>query len=180
MNHPLPEGVEIHRLKRHADSRGALYEMYREAWTPQPPFRQWNVVRSEGSVLRGVHVHPRHCDYLHVLEGSMLLGLHDLRPEDPAERISCLVELGSSEPCAAFIPPGVCHGFWFAKPTFYIYGLSTGWSMAEELGCRYDDPSLGLDWPAENPVLSPRDQSPSHDYAAMRRAWFDLTAVAAE
>lgn len=167
----LPEGVVIRPLAVHADDRGALRELYRAEWAPTPPFRQWNLVRSEGRVLRGVHVHPRHADYLHVIEGEMLLGLHDLRPEDPARRAACLVALDGREPRTAFIPPGVCHGFWFAEPALYVYGLSTGWFPSEELGCRYDDPALGLDWPARDPILSPRDESPALDYAAMREAW---------
>lgn len=73
----------------------------------------------------------------------------------------------------------MCHGFWFDGPTSYIYGLSTGWSMTEELGCRYDDPALGLDWAVESPVLSPRDATPAPDYAAIRAAWIGMQAEAA-
>lgn len=167
----LPDGVLFRPLTRHSDSRGVLAEIYRADWTPSAPFLQWNLVRSEGNVLRGVHVHPRHCDYLLVLEGTMLVGLHDLRPDNQAQRKSHFVTLNGDDPATVFIPPGVCHGFWFAGPTTYIYGLSTGWSMNEELGCRYDDPALGLAWPAEAPVLSPRDTAPADDYASMRAAW---------
>lgn len=167
----LPKGVIQRPLTEHADTRGVLAEIYRSDWTPSGPFLQWNLVRSAGNVLRGVHVHPRHADYLLVLSGTMLLGLHDLRPEDPLARTSLFLTLSGDEPSTVYIPPGVCHGFWFAEPTTYIYGLSTGWSMGEELGCRYDDPALGLNWPATSPILSPRDTAPAHDYAAMRAEW---------
>jgi dTDP-4-dehydrorhamnose 3,5-epimerase len=133
-------------------------------------------VRSNGNVLRGVHIHPRHADYLLVLSGTMLLGLHDLRPADPLARRHGLVTLTGDTPTTAYIPPGVCHGFWFPEPTTYVQGPSTGWSMNEELGCRYDDPALGLDWPAEAPLLSPRDTAPAHDYASVRAAWFETQA----
>lgn len=174
----LPEGVVLRRLAVHADDRGRLSELYREAWTTEAAFQQWNLVRSEARVLRGVHVHPRHSDYLHVIEGEMWLGLHDLRPDDPARRMSCIVMLGGETPCTVFVPPGVCHGFWFPTPSTYIYGLSTGWSMDEELGCRYDDPALGLDWKVDDPLLSPRDQAPATDYTAMREAWLAARGAA--
>ena len=167
----LPEGVILRTLTRHEDARGSLYELYRAEWTPVPPFLQWNVARSVPKVLRGVHVHPRHCDYLHVLTGEMRLGLHDLRPDDPAARTTCVVTLQGADPTVIFVPPGVCHGFFFPVETTYIYGLSTGWSMNEELGCRYDDPALGLDWGVSAPLLSPRDTAPATDYGAMRAAW---------
>ncbi|MDA0684535.1 MAG: dTDP-4-dehydrorhamnose 3,5-epimerase family protein [Bacteroidetes bacterium] len=144
-NHPLlPDGVILRDLVVHDDLRGELAEMYREAWTPSPAFKQWNFVRSHGNVLRGVHVHPSHADYLLVLEGTMHVGLHDIRPDDPAERTSCFVVLDGATPQTIYVPAGVCHGFWFPVPTTYLYGLSTGWSTAEELGCRYDAPELGL------------------------------------
>lgn len=157
-------------LTQHADNRGVLAEIYRADWTPSDPFLQWNLVQSNGNVLRGVHVHPRHCDYLLVLSGSMLLGLHDLRPDDPALRKSTMIRLSGDTPTTAYIPAGVCHGFWFEGPTTYLYGLSTGWSMTEEHGCRYDDPALGLDWPVQDPLLSPCDLAPPLDYAQMRAA----------
>ena len=167
----LPKGVIVRRLQEHSDSRGVLAEIHRADWTPSGAFLQWNLVRSSGNVLRGVHVHPQHADYLLVLSGTMLLGLHDLRPDDPLARTSLFVTLSGNEPTTVYIPPGVCHGFWFAEPTTYIYGLSTGWNIAEELGCRYDDAALGLEWPTSSPILSPRDTAPAHDYASMRSDW---------
>ena len=162
----------LRNLIEHDDDRGALFELYREPWVPVDTFRQWNLVRSQVNVLRGVHVHPSNYDYLHVVEGEMLVGLHDFRPEDPNARTTCFMTMQGEIPCTVFIPPGVCHGFWFPKPTTYIYGISSEWSMDEELGCRFDDQSLGLDWPPEDPILSPRDAAPSTDYDAMRVAWF--------
>ncbi len=167
----LPKGVIVRRLTEHSDSRGVLAELHRADWTPSGAFLQWNLVRSAGNVLRGVHVHPRHADYLFVLSGTMLLGLHDLRPDDPMARTSLFLTLSGNEPTTVYIPPGVCHGFWVAEPTTYIYGLSTGWNSSEELGCRYDDAALGLAWPTSTPVLSPRDTSPTHDYISMRSEW---------
>ena len=62
-------------------------------------------------------MHPRHCDDLFVLSGTMRLGLHDLRPDDPAARKRRFVTLSGDAPATAYIPAGVCHDFWFDGPT---------------------------------------------------------------
>ena len=173
----LPEGVVLTRLAVHADNRGSLYELHRDA--PEGPrFAQWNVVRSAANSLRGVHVHAGHADGLHVISGTMVLGLHDLRPEDPARRLSVTVTLTGDAPLIACVPEGVCHGFWFPEPTLYVYGLTSGWDASDFLGCRWDDPALGLDWPAADPFLSPRDADPM-SYDAMRAEWFAQRAALA-
>ena len=47
--------------------------------TPRDPATQWNMVRSRPNVLRGVHAHRQHIDYLTMVSGIMILGLQDLR-----------------------------------------------------------------------------------------------------
>ena len=63
----------------------------------------------------------------------------------------------AEEPRAVTIPPGVAHGFCFPMPSVHLYAMSHYWNATEELGCRYDDPALGLRWPIADPLLSPRD-----------------------
>lgn len=171
METELIDGVMIKDLVAHEDHRGCLHEVYRASWTPLEPFLQWNIVTSEPGSLRGVHVHPRHADYLHVIAGRMLLGLHDLRPDDPAKRRTIMIELAGNRIQSVFIPPGVCHGFFFPVRTTYIYGLSTGWSESEEAGCRYDSPGLDMTWQVTDPILSARDETPETDYDEMRLVW---------
>ena len=167
----LIDGVVVRDLEVHSDHRGALHEVYRASWTATAPFLQWNIVTSEPNTLRGVHVHPRHADYLHVLSGEMLLGLHDLRPDDPTGRRTMMITLRGGCPQSVLIPSGVCHGFYFPVHTTYLYGLSTGWAPSEEAGCRYDEPRLGMAWPVTAPMLSARDETPGCDYPEMRLAW---------
>ena len=59
---------------------------------------QWNAVWSEAGVLRGVHVHIRHDDYLTVPVGRASVGLRDLRRGSPTEGLSALVELSARAP----------------------------------------------------------------------------------
>ena len=153
----VPDGVMLRSLKAHGDTRGTFMEMYREEWAVGCASVQWNIVHSSANVLRGVHVHVTHADYLIVVTGVMLLGLHDIRDADPAKRRSALIELNAADPVGVTIPPGVCHGFCSALPTTNVYSVSAYWNPADELGCRYDAPELGLTWPLHTPLLSDRD-----------------------
>ena len=163
-------GLSVVPLTPHSDARGTFVELYRAEWDTGPAPIQWNAALSHAGVLRGVHVHRGHSDYLTVVSGTLVLGLHDLRPEDPAERASLWLTLTGTEPLGVGIPPGVCHGFWFPEPTVHVYGVSSYWDVGDELGCRFDDPDLGLTWPERAPVLSARDEA-AGGYAAMRAAY---------
>lgn len=155
----LPTGVLRRPLTEHADSRGRLMEVFRKDAT-LPDMRQFNVVRSEGDVLRGVHVHPTHADYIMVLQGTLVLGVHDLRDERPDGPRSAIITLRGERPEACFVPVGVAHGFYFPEPTLYLYGLSAPWHPDGDFGCRWDDPDLALDWPVNGqPTLSDRDEN---------------------
>lgn len=120
---------------------------------------QWNAVVSEANTLRGVHVHARHRDYLVVVQGRLTAGLHDLRPDSPTYRQSALVDLSGEHVSALLIPTRVAHGFYVHEPSLYLYGMDAYFDPADELGCRWDDPALGLAWPCEDPVLSERDRA---------------------
>lgn len=156
---PLPEGVRLSELQDHNDDRGTLTELYRKSWV-QDDFEivQWNAVRSEAGVLRGVHAHRVHWDYLTVVQGEILFGLHDLRRGSSTEGLSVMVTLRGDATGSLVIPPGVAHGFYFPKPTIYVYGVSAYWNMEDELGCHFLAPELKLSWPDHQPKVSPRDQ----------------------
>ena len=153
----LPVGVTLHRLEPHVDSRGAFTELFRASWATGVAPVQWNAVRSEADVLRGVHAHFRHTDYLTLVAGRAAVGLFDLRDDSPTRGCQALAELSAESPSGLVIPPGVAHGFYFYEPSLHIYAVSHEWDLDDELGCRWDDPGIGLAWPCAEPLLSDRD-----------------------
>src|SRR5438034_2304054 len=157
--------------------RGVFTELYRSSWEPGVEPVQWNAVRSEANVLRGVHVHRRHTDYLTVVSGSATIGLHDLRPGSPTEGVGMTVRLKPGEPAALVIPVGVAHGFYFHEPSIHVYAVSHEFDPADELGCRWDDPALEIDWPCSDPVLSERDRNLG-SLSELRGAWNAALATA--
>src|ERR1700716_515657 len=114
--HPaLPQGVHHTALTPHPDDRGSLVELFRESFPGGFRAVQWNAVTSRAGVLRGVHVHLVHSDYLCVLAGRAVVGLCDLREESPTHHAAAVVELSAAAPSALTIPPGGAHGFYFPE-----------------------------------------------------------------
>jgi dTDP-4-dehydrorhamnose 3,5-epimerase len=165
--HETPAGVRIRSLQANRDERGTFLEIFRAEWDTACEPVQWNVVNSEAGVLRGVHVHVTHADYLIVITGIMLLGLYDLRPGVRDGTTSCMLTLDAKQPIAVTIPPGVCHGFFYPVPTTHVYAVTHYWNPANELGCQFDAPELDLAWPSTTPLLSARDRT-APTYSRMR------------
>jgi dTDP-4-dehydrorhamnose 3,5-epimerase len=155
----LPDGVTLRPLVPHADERGVFTELFRTSWGVGVEPVQWNAVRSGENVLRGIHAHARHSDYLTVPFGRAVVGLHDLRAASPTAGMPAIVELSGDAPSGLSIPPGVAHGFYFLEPSLHVYAVSHEWDPDDELGCRWDDPDLGVEWPCRDPLLSVRDAS---------------------
>lgn len=154
----LPEGVICTQLTRHQDARGDLTEVFRQDWPGLIELTQWNASRNEPNVFRGMHVHPLHTDYMVVLEGRMLLGLVDIRPDSATRGLRTRLDMSGDRPSGVLIPPGVLHGFYVPDGNFLVWGMSHGWTRDDEIECRWDDHELGLDWPAISaPALSERD-----------------------
>lgn len=155
----LPAGTLVRELEAHGDERGVFTELYRLEWETGVRPVQWNAVRSEAGVLRGVHVHIRHDDYLTVPYGHAVVGLRDLRRGSPTEGLSALVELDGNRPAALVIPHGVLHGFYFLEPSVHVYAVSEYWDPSDEPGCHWADPELGIPWPSSSARVSERDDS---------------------
>jgi len=163
----LPVGVSLRQLPSEQDGMGKTTALYRRDWPLNLAPVQWNLVSNRPNTLRGVHVHHTHWDYLCLLSGEMLLGLHDMRPHSATYRRAVLHRLAGDTPTSIVIPPGVAHGFYFALESTHCYAVSQYWNPSDELGCRWDDPMLGLAWPTSDPLLSPRDATaPSYEELA--------------
>ena len=161
-------GVRYGAVARHADVRGSFRELWRApeaASTGETAaFVQANLSTSAAGVLRGLHLHRRQLDYWVVAAGRAFVGLVDVRPllEDPsaAPKVETR-ELGADD--WAVIPPGVAHGFLALEPLDLLYLVTNRYDGSDELGFAWDDPSVGVPWPAiagaagGRPILSDRD-----------------------
>jgi dTDP-4-dehydrorhamnose 3,5-epimerase len=164
---------------RHADPRGSFRELWRASWFPDLPARiagrddarfvQANLSESAAGVLRGLHYHRRQLDHWVVLSGRAFVALVDVRPAlsaGSAGSASAVVEtreLSADE--WVVIPAGVAHGFLALEPLELAYFVTNEYDGSDELGFAWDDPAVGVPWPADagspdgRPILSDRDRS---------------------
>ena len=162
MSDPSIAGVEVRELRRLADERGSLVETYRREWLP-PGARemvQSNLSRSKAGVLRGMHYHRGQADYWVVIEGRAFVALLDLRRGSPTEGERQEFEMDGDDPSGLTIPPGVAHGFYARTDLTLQYLVDAYYGADEdEHGLAWDDPGLGISWPASDPILSERDRT---------------------
>ena len=175
----VPHGVRLKALTMHRDARGVFTEVFRAEWGLGPHPVQWNIAHSEAGVLRGVHVHSCHTDYLVLVSGRASIGLRDLRRGAPTEGAVAVVEMSGEELAGLVITPGVAHGFLFHEPSIHLYAVSDYWDPADELGCHWADPALGIPWPASPVSISPRDSRlpPLEDLITSIPAWQPTAAA---
>jgi dTDP-4-dehydrorhamnose 3,5-epimerase len=169
-------GVRYGSLNRIGDLRGSFAEIWRAstfgemgieaAGLPDARFVQANLSSSAPGVLRGLHYHRRQLDYWTVVGGRALVALVDVRPvvADPAARaIVETRELGNGD--SVTIPTGVAHGFLAIESLSLLYLVTNEYDGSDELGFAWDDPAVGVPWPAVSgtpdgrPILSDRDCS---------------------
>jgi dTDP-4-dehydrorhamnose 3,5-epimerase len=172
-------GVRYGTVTRHADARGSFRELWRASAFPrltsaetgapedvEPRFVQANLSTSARGVLRGLHYHRRQLDYWVVVSGRALVALVDVRPLLTESGDRPLVE--TRELAAddwVIIPAGVAHGFLALDPLELLYLVTNEFDGSDELGFAWDDPAVGVPWPAVEgtsdgrPILSERDKS---------------------
>jgi len=172
----LPHGVELTPLTMHRDERGWLTEIFRDEWRVGVEPCQWNVTFSEANVLRGMHVHYKHRDFLVVLQGKLTVGLYDARPRSPTYRQTAMLEMSGERIAAMRVPVGIIHGFYCHEKTLYTYGVDGYFDPGDELGCHWADPRIPIAWPCRNPVLSERDR----DAGSLAQVEARLRALSAE
>jgi dTDP-4-dehydrorhamnose 3,5-epimerase len=167
-------GVEVLDLPSEQDARGALVELCRASWVEPDEPVQWNAITNRPGSLRGVHWHNAHADFIAPVHGSVLVAAVDLRIGSPTEGRAELIVLDAAEPRAIMIPPGVGHGFFSAEASVVMYGVSAYWDPDDEFGVRWDDPALGIAWPAgtARALVSGRDAGfPTLPDAGQRLTW---------
>jgi len=113
------------------------------------------------NVIRGLHFQTPPYDHnkiVHVINGSVLDVVVDLRKKSKTCGNYYTFELNSSNKYSLYIPKGFAHGFKSLEDnTMMLYEVSTVFNAQAEGGIKWD--SIGFNWNVENPILSDRDKS---------------------
>jgi dTDP-4-dehydrorhamnose 3,5-epimerase len=147
-----------------ADDRGFFLEVFRqdvfdEAGLPSG-YVQLNHSRSRRNVLRGLHFQwsPPMGKLMRVTAGTAFLVAVDIRVGSPTlgRWVGATVTADSYQQIWA--PAGFARGFCALTDTVDIQYLCTGvYNGSAESGIHWNDPEIGIQWPVEEPIVSPKD-----------------------
>jgi dTDP-4-dehydrorhamnose 3,5-epimerase len=111
--------------------------------------------------LRGLHyqtVPYVETKLVRCVRGAIFDVVVDIRPESSTFGKWVAAELSSDDGTMFYIPEGCAHGFQTLMPnTEIFYQISTPYREEHSAGIRWNDPSLKIDWPIANPILSLKD-----------------------
>lgn len=159
------EMPKIINIFHNADVRGSFTKIFNadqfEKLGLQTEYKEIYYSTSQKDVIRGMHfqIPPHdHEKLVHVVSGSIIDVVVDLRKESPDYGKCMEFSLSADNPQALYIPKGFAHGFRSLEDnTMMLYIVSTGYAPQSDAGIAYD--SIGYDWGVENPVLSERDKT---------------------
>lgn len=114
--------------------------------------------------VRGIHfqIEPAGQGKLvRCLAGSVLDVAVDLRRDSPTYGRWVAVTLSPASNNQLWVPVGFGHGFCTLEPNSVIgYRVTSYYSPQHDKGVAWDDPDIGIDWPAiaDPSTLSPKDR----------------------
>ncbi len=158
------KGVVLVELDVFEDPRGYFFEMYHAGKHAdggiRGPFVQDNFSHSVRGTLRGLHYQLQHAQgkLMMVLEGRIFDVAVDIRKGSPTFKQWVGVELSGENKRQLYVPPGFAHGFCVLSETAdVLYKCTDVYSQKDERGVIWNDPALGIQWPATDPLLSRKD-----------------------
>jgi dTDP-4-dehydrorhamnose 3,5-epimerase len=149
----------------HGDDRGFFHESYRRSRMADlgitEEFVQDNHSRSRRGVLRGMHfmVGSGTSKLVRCGRGSIYDVLVDLRRASPTFGAWEAFELSDENLHVLYVPVGFAHGFCVTSDVAdVLYKQSAYFDPELEREIAYDDPDIGIEWPADiELVVSERD-----------------------
>lgn len=147
------------------DPRGFFFEGYNKKTYAEAGLDieivQTNISKSQAGVVRGLHFqNPPYGQgkLIRVLKGAVLDVVVDIRKESATYGQHFSIELNEENKKGLWVPPGFAHGFKTLRDdTLFYYDCTEFYNKEAEGSLRWNDPSLGIDWGIETPILSEKD-----------------------
>ncbi|MDQ6745801.1 MAG: dTDP-4-dehydrorhamnose 3,5-epimerase [Actinomycetota bacterium] len=149
----------------HGDDRGFFLESFRRGMFSElgidQEFVQDNHSRSRQGVVRGMHFQPGQVKLIRCARGAIFDVVVDVRHGSPQFGHWEGFVLDDAEHHQLFCPDGFAHGFCvISEIADVVYKVSSYYDPSGEGGFRYDDPEVGIQWPAAVELIpSARDAS---------------------
>ncbi len=161
-------GVLVVESRCFPDERGSFMEAYSEleflrAGFPETVFVQDNLSCSVKGTLRGMHyqIHPYGmAKLIRVVKGAVFDVAVDLRVGSATFGQWVGETLTEDNGKAMFVPCGFAHGFLSLEEDSLVYYKSDQfYEPSSERSLHYADPEVGIVWPDEVCVVSPKDEA---------------------
>lgn len=156
-------GVVLEAPQRHEDGRGSFDKLYDGGGLGSITATQLctSFNRVSGTV-RGLHVQlAPHLERksLWCTSGQLFDVLVDTREEEPTYGSWAAVRLTAAEPRLLRLPPGIAHGYQtLLDNTAVAYLIDGTFSPSSARTIRWDDASLGIEWPLPVSMISESDR----------------------
>jgi dTDP-4-dehydrorhamnose 3,5-epimerase len=157
-------GAMVLRNEVFEDARGFFLEayradMYKDLGIDQP-FVQDNHSGSVKNVVRGLHFQwqPQMAKLMRVTRGEAFLVAVDIRKNSPTLGQWIGEFVSERNRRQVWAPAGFARGFCVLSDYAEIQYKCTGiYNNGGESGILWNDPKIGIEWPAKNPILSDKD-----------------------
>ena len=162
------EGAFLIDEERHTDERGFLArtfceEEFAEHGLPMRIVQSSTIQSPRRHTLRGLHYQEApHAEIklVRCTRGSIFLVMVDLRPDSPTRNEWLGVALSARSGRLAYVPEGFAQGYQTLEDdTEVLYQMSHHYVPEAARGVRWNDPQVGIEWPAaEERIISERDR----------------------
>lgn len=157
------------------DERGYFMETYNPEFTDYvkhidgspAAFVQDNESHSVRGVLRGLHMQRMHPQgkLVRAVQGAVYDVAVDLRPGSPTFGRWHGLVLSRENRKQFLVPEGCAHGYLTLSETAtFLYKCTRLYDKADEIGVRWDDPDIGVAWPAEGLTLRLSERDKHYPY----------------
>lgn len=157
------EGAKLIIPPLFQDDRGFFKESYVKAKYHAlgiaDEFVQDSLSVSSRGVLRGLHADPLMSKLVYVVRGEVFDVIVDTRSTSATFGKWHGVQLSEQNGMQLYVPAGFLHGFLaLTDDVVFCYKQSAEYAPGREIAVRFDDPTLGIEWPLDgDPRVSPKD-----------------------
>ncbi len=159
-------GAWVLEVEPRTDERGFFARTFdaqeAEARGMRPVVAQCNLSFNHAAgTLRGMHMQiapATEPKLVRCTRGAIYDVIVDMRPSSPTYLQHFGIELTADNRRQLYVPDLFAHGYLTLTDSAEVaYQVGEFYSPGYERGLRYDDPTLGIEWPIPVAVISPKD-----------------------
>lgn len=165
----LIKDIKIFETEVFRDGRGDLFTTWERGSNciiDKINFNHDKISISHKNVIRGLHGDQKAYKFVSCVYGSIFFVVVDMRKDSPTYLSGDTFFINTFDITKRYfflLPPGIANGFAVLSD---IAVFNYKWQyegaypdVQDQFTIRWDDPTLGITWPIENPIISDRDKN---------------------